>query len=52
MARSVEIIAGGSPVEMNEFTQKIVLNTLLGLLGSLHDVDLDKEIRILIPGRV
>ncbi len=51
MARSVEIVAGGSTVNLNEFTEKIVVNTLLGLLGSLHDVDPDKEIRILIPAR-
>ena len=51
MARNVEITADGSMVSLNEFTEKIVLNTLLGLIGSLHDVDPDKEIRILIPAK-
>ena len=49
MARNVEILAGGSKVSLNEFTEKIVLNTLLGLVGSLHDVEVDQEIRIVIP---
>jgi hypothetical protein len=48
MARNVEITAGGNKVVLNEFTEKIVLNTLLGLIGSLHDVDPDREIRIVI----
>jgi hypothetical protein len=51
MARSVEIVAGGDTVDLNEFTAKIVLNTLLGLLGSLHGVEIDKEIRIVIPAK-
>jgi hypothetical protein len=51
MARSVEIVADGSRVDLNEFTGNIVLNTLLGLLGSLHDVDTDKEIRVVIPAK-
>jgi hypothetical protein len=51
MARTVEIVAGGSRVALNEFTEKIVLNTLLGLIGSLHDVEVDGEIRIVIPAK-
>ena len=51
MERNVEITAGGSKVSLNEFTEKIVLNTLLGLVGSLHGVDPDREIRIIIPAK-
>jgi hypothetical protein len=48
MARNVEIVVGGSKVSLNEFTERIVVNTLLGLIGSLHDVEVDREIRIVI----
>jgi hypothetical protein len=52
MEREVEILSGGKPVPLNEFTRKIVLNTLLGMLGSLRDVGLDGEIHITVkPGK-
>jgi hypothetical protein len=51
MARKLEIVADGTTVSLNEFTEKIVLNTLLGLLGSLHDVEVDREIRIVIAAK-
>ena len=48
MARELQILSGGDEVPMNEFAKKMVLNTILGLLGSLHDIDPDKEIRIVV----
>jgi hypothetical protein len=52
MEREIEIQSGGKPVSLNEFTRKIILNTLVGMLGSLHDVSMDGEIRITLkPGR-
>ncbi len=51
MERSLEILSGGKKVPLNGFARKVVLNTLLGLLGSLHEVDPEAEIRVTIkPG--
>jgi hypothetical protein len=51
MDRELQIEVAGEPVALNAFAQKIVLNTLLGLVGSLHGVDLDQEIKILVKPR-
>jgi len=48
MDREMEIHSGGKKVELNAFAERIVLNTLLGLLGSLHGVGTDEEIRVTI----
>ena len=46
MDRDLQILSGGKNVPLNEFARKVVLNTLLGLLGSLSDVDTSREILI------
>ena len=48
MKREISILNGGALVELNDFAKSIVMNTLLGMLRSLHDVDADQEIRITI----
>jgi len=48
MDRKMEIVSGGERVELNGFSQRIVLGTLLGLLGSLHGVDPGAELRVTI----
>ena len=48
MERDLEVLCAGEKVDMNAFAEKVVLNTLIGLLGSLRDVDTDRDIRILI----
>ncbi|MGA2613258.1 MAG: hypothetical protein ABSG38_07390 [Spirochaetia bacterium] len=48
MERELSILNGGDLVGLNGFTKKIVMNTLLGMLQSLHDVDVEREIRIVI----
>jgi hypothetical protein len=51
MERQLEILSAGKTVALNGFAKKVALNTLLGLLGSLHDVNLEEEIRITVkPG--
>ncbi len=51
MERELKLEVDGKAVVLNAFSRKIVLNTFLGLVGSLHDVDLGKEIRIVVkPG--
>jgi hypothetical protein len=49
--RELQVLSGGGAVRMNEFVKKIVLNTLLALLGSLDDVDTDGELRIVVGAR-
>jgi hypothetical protein len=44
----VEIVSSGRNVELNPFAESIVINTLAGLLGSLKDVKLDGEIRVVL----
>jgi hypothetical protein len=46
--REVQIVCGGQAIELNPFTTRIVLNTLLGLLGSLHGVDTNAEIHLTV----
>jgi hypothetical protein len=46
MEHDLLILSGGKNVPLNEFARKVVLNTLMGLLGSLSDVDLAGEIHI------
>ena len=46
MQHDLQIVAAGKKVPLNEFARKVVLNTLMGLLGSLSDVDLSGEILV------
>jgi hypothetical protein len=48
MERELSIMNGDELVGLNGFVKRIVLNTLLGMLQSLRDVDLDGEFRIRI----
>ena len=48
MARMIRIESGGETVQLNGFSGRVVLNTMLGLLGSLRGVDTREEIRITI----
>jgi hypothetical protein len=48
MERDIEIMAAGQKVELNPFAESIVVNTLVGLLGSLKGVTLDGEVRIVL----
>ena len=51
MERELQVLSGGDEVPMNEFAKKVVLGTILGLLGSLHDIDPDNEIRIVVSAK-
>jgi hypothetical protein len=51
MERELQLVVGGARVPLNDFAHRVVLNTLLGLLGSLRDVDTSQEIRIVVPSR-
>jgi hypothetical protein len=46
MEREIEIVASGQKVELNPFAEAIVVNTLVGLLGSLKGVKTDSEIHV------
>jgi hypothetical protein len=46
MQHDLQILAAGKKVPLNEFARKVVLNTLLGLLGSLSELDVSGEILI------
>ena len=48
MERDLQILSGEEKVRMNEFVKKIVLNTLLALIGSLDDVEMEGELRVVI----
>jgi hypothetical protein len=48
MERQIQVESGGKAVELNAFSHRIVLNTIVALVGSLHDVDPDGEIRIVV----
>lgn len=48
MERELEIVAAGGKIELNPFTEAVVLNTLVGLLGSLRGVDMNAEVRIVV----
>jgi hypothetical protein len=46
--RELQVLSGDNTVRMNGFVRKIVLNTLLAMIGSLDDVDMDAELRIVV----
>ena len=48
MERELEIVAGGEKIELNPFTESIVLNTLVGLLGSLRGLNMNAEVRVVV----
>ena len=48
MERELTITNGDDLIGLNGFVKSFVLNTLMGMLQSLHDVDVDREIRITI----
>lgn len=48
MDREIEIVAAGQKIELNPFSEAIVINTLVGLLGSLKGVATDGEIRLVL----
>jgi hypothetical protein len=48
MKFEVQISSGGVAVELNDFTERIVCNTIAGLVGSLHEVDMRREIHIVL----
>lgn len=48
MERELSIMNGDELVGLNGFVKRMVLNTLLGMMRSLHGVDVDREIRITI----
>jgi hypothetical protein len=48
MEHDIEIVAAGRKVELNPFAESIMINTLAGLLGSLKDVKLDGEVRVVL----
>jgi hypothetical protein len=48
MEREIEIVAAGQKIELNPFSEAIVINTLVGLLGSLKGVSTDGEIRLVL----
>jgi hypothetical protein len=48
MEREISILSGGDLVALNGFVKKMFLSTLLGMLSSLHDVDVDREVRIIV----
>jgi hypothetical protein len=48
MERELEIVAAGEKIELNPFTESIVLNTLVGMLGSLRGVDMNAVVRLVV----
>jgi hypothetical protein len=48
LERELEIVAGGEKIELNPFTESIVLNTLVGLLGSLRGLNMNAEVRVVV----
>ena len=48
MEREIEILSRGETVPLNGFVKKIMRNTLLAMIGSLNDVDMEGEVRIVI----
>ncbi len=48
MNYDIQITAGGKKVDLNEFAERVVCSTLLGLLSALRDVDIRKEISIVV----
>jgi len=48
MERQIKIESRGTAVALSDFPRRIVLNTIVALVGSLSDVDPDGEIRIVV----
>ncbi len=48
MSYDIQISCGGKKIELNAFAEKIVGNTLLGLLSALRDVDIRNEVSIVL----
>ncbi|HVP17369.1 MAG TPA: hypothetical protein VMU36_00130 [Spirochaetia bacterium] len=48
MEREISIMNGDERVGLNSFSKAIVTSTILGMLRSLHGVDVEQEIRITI----
>ncbi len=48
MEREIEIVSAGQKIELNPFSETVVINTLVGLLGSLKGVKTDAEIRLVL----
>lgn len=48
MDRDIEVESRGRRIELTGFARRIVRDTILALVGSLHDVDPDGEIRIVV----
>ena len=48
MEREISIMNGDERVGLNAFAKAIVTSTILGMLKSLHGVDVEREIRITI----
>lgn len=48
MEREISIASGDERVGLNTFAKAIVTSTILGMLTSLHGIDLEREIRITI----
>ncbi len=46
MEREVTLLIDGQKVPMNPFTQEIVMNVILGIVGSLKKTDTKKTIEI------
>jgi hypothetical protein len=52
MEREIEIVSEGRKIELNPFSETVVVNTLVGLLGSLKGVQVDAEIRLVLRPKV
>jgi hypothetical protein len=48
MDRDVSLRCGGKTVDLNDFSARVLLGTLLGLLGALRGVDTRQEITVMI----
>jgi hypothetical protein len=48
MEHEIQIESKGKVVELTPFARRVMLNTIMGLVGSLHDVDTKAEIRIVV----
>jgi hypothetical protein len=48
MERDIRVESRGKAVELSHFPRRIILNTVVALVGSLNDVDPDGEIRIVV----
>ncbi|MCX7029502.1 MAG: hypothetical protein NTU62_05200 [Spirochaetes bacterium] len=48
MERQIQVESRGRNIELNAFSQNIVANTIVALVGSLRGVDPEGEIRIVV----